>query len=127
MGGSRAPRDLEATYFNMDGRGLAEAFLALGPGILNETLKANNRTWEDFAAIGMHQVSAPYLGRICKILGVPQNQLVETIQDYGNVTSLSFPLQLEKVLAEGRASAGDEFAFVGFAGGISTGLGIVRL
>ena len=127
MGGSRAPRDIDATYFNMDGRSLAEAFLALGPDILNHTLAANNRSWGDFAAIGMHQVSAPYLARICRILGVPRTQIIETIQSTGNITSLSLPFQLELALSDGRLTSGDEFAFIGFAGGISTGLALMQL
>jgi 3-oxoacyl-(acyl-carrier-protein) synthase III len=127
MGGSRHPRDIEATYFNMDGRSLAEAFLALGPDILNSTLAANNRKWNDFAAIGMHQVSAPYMARICRILDVPRAQIVETIQTTGNITSLSMPYQLELALSDGRVKAGDEFAFIGFAGGISTGLALMRI
>ena len=126
-GGSRHPRDLDATYFNMDGRELAESFMALGPAILDKTLKANNLRWSDFPVIGMHQVSATYLPRICKTLEVPRSQLVETIQDYGNVTSLSLPLQLQNAMEAGRVKHGDKFAFIGFAGGISTGLGIFKV
>ena len=127
MGGSRAPRDVEATYFKMDGRSLAEAFLALGSDILNTTLAANDRKWNDFAAIGMHQVSAPYMARICRILEVPRTQIIETIQLTGNITSLSLPYQLELALGDGRVKTGDEFAFIGFAGGISTGLALMKL
>jgi len=126
-GGSRAPRDVEATYFNMDGRSLAEAFLALGPDLLNETLKSAGLAWQDFSFIGMHQVAAPYMNRICRILKVPQDQIIETIQDYGNMTSISFPLQLSLAMESGRVKEGDKFAFIGFAGGISTGLGVFQL
>ena len=38
-GGSRRPRDIDATYFDMDGRKLAKAFMSLGPEILNQTLR----------------------------------------------------------------------------------------
>jgi 3-oxoacyl-(acyl-carrier-protein) synthase III len=126
-GGSRHPRDIDATYFNMDGRELAESFLALGPGILNRTLNANSLEWSDFEVIGMHQVSATYLPRICRTLDVPRGQLVETIQSHGNVTSLSLPLQLQLAMERGRLAAGDLFAFIGFAGGISTGMGVFRI
>lgn len=126
-GGSRGFRDPEATFFDMDGRGLAEAFLELGPEILNRTLAKNKLAWQDFPAIGMHQVSAKYLSKICNVLGVPRSQLIETISYFGNVTSLSLPLQLERAIEGGRLSRGDLFAFIGLAGGISTGLGIMRI
>lgn len=127
MGGSRSPRDVESTYFDMDGRKLANAFMALGPGILNETLAANGLTWNDFKAIGMHQVAAPYIDDICRVLEVPSERVIKTVADYGNMTSATMALQIELAMADGRLEKGDLFAYIGLAGGISTGLGIFRL
>lgn len=127
MGGSRSPRDVESTYFDMDGRKLANAFMALGPGILNETLAANGLAWNDFKAIGMHQVAAPYIDDICRVLEVPSERVIKTVADYGNMTSATMALQIELAMADGRLEKGDLFAYIGLAGGISTGLGIFRL
>jgi 3-oxoacyl-[acyl-carrier-protein] synthase-3 len=111
----------------MDGRKLAEAFMSLGPGILNETLEANGYTWEDFKAVGMHQVAAPYIDDICRVLEVPSDRVIKTIADYGNLTSGTMALQIELGMERGMLSKGDLFAYIGLAGGISTGLGIFRL
>ena len=127
MGGSRSPRDIESTYFDMDGRKLANAFMALGPGILNETLEANGLTWNDFKAIGMHQVAAPYIDDICRVLQVPTEKVIKTVADYGNMTSATMALQIELAISDGRLQKGDLFAYIGLAGGISTGLGIFRI
>ena len=127
MGGSRSPRDIETTYFDMDGRKLANAFMALGPGILNETLEANGLTWDDFKAIGMHQVAAPYIDDICRVLQVPTERVIKTVADYGNMTSATMALQIELGMESGVIGKGDLFAYIGLAGGISTGLGIFRL
>jgi 3-oxoacyl-[acyl-carrier-protein] synthase-3 len=127
MGGSRSPRDVETTYFDMDGRKLANAFMALGPGILNETLEAHRLTWDDFKAIGMHQVAAPYIDDICRVLQVPSERVIKTVADYGNMTSATMALQIELGMESGAISKGDLFAYIGLAGGISTGLGIFRL
>ncbi len=127
MGGSRSPRDIETTYFDMDGRKLAEAFMSLGPGILNETLEANGYTWADFAAIGMHQVAAPYIDEICKVLDVPTEKVIKSVADYGNMTTVTMALQIELGMESGLLKKGDLFAYIGLAGGISTGLGIFRL
>jgi len=127
MGGSRSPRDIESTYFDMDGRKLADAFMSLGPGILTETLEANGYSWNDFKAIGMHQVAAPYIDDICRVLTVPSEKVIKTIADYGNLTSATMAMQIELGMERGILSKGDLFAYIGLAGGISTGLGIFRL
>jgi 3-oxoacyl-[acyl-carrier-protein] synthase-3 len=127
MGGSRSPRDIETTYFDMDGRKLADAFMSLGPGILTETLEANGYSWNDFKAIGMHQVAAPYIDDICRVLTVPSEKVIKTIADYGNLTSATMAMQIELGMESGLLSKGDLFAYIGLAGGISTGLGIFRL
>jgi 3-oxoacyl-[acyl-carrier-protein] synthase-3 len=127
MGGSRSPRDIETTYFDMDGRKLADAFMSLGPGILTETLEANGYSWNDFKAIGMHQVAAPYIDDICRVLTVPSEKVIKTIADYGNLTSATMAMQIELGMEKGLLSKGDLFAYIGLAGGISTGLGIFRL
>jgi len=126
-GGSRRPRDPEATYFDMDGRKLAKAFMSLGPEILNQTLREHNLTWSDFALIGMHQIADPYIDDICRVLEVPTEQIIRTVADHGNMTSTTMILQLELALEQGRLKPGDLFAYVGLAGGISTGLGIFRV
>ncbi len=127
MGGSRSPRDIESTYFDMDGRKLADAFMSLGPGILNETLAGNGYAWGDFTAIGMHQVAAPYVDDICLALDVPSEKVIKTIAEYGNLTSVTMAFQIELGMERGLLSEGDLFAYIGLAGGISTGLGIFRL
>ncbi len=125
-GGSRAPRDIEATYFDMDGAKLSRAFLALGADVVTDTLAETGRTWDDFRFVGMHQISATYLGMVCEVLGVPERRVLSTVANHGNVASLSFPLQLEAAIKRG-LSRGDGFAFAGFGGGISTGLGVFTL
>ncbi len=121
-GGSRHPRDLEATYFNMDGHRLFEAFKTLGCEMLFKKLNTYELNWNDFKHVGMHQVSSIYNGMLLEELGLPENQVVTTIHKYGNLASNSFSVQLETVFED--LKHGDKFAFVGLGGGISTGLGV---
>jgi 3-oxoacyl-[acyl-carrier-protein] synthase-3 len=126
-GGSVAPRDLEATYFNMDGEKLKDAFLDLGRGILDETLERVGLAWTDFAVVCVHQVSAPYRDIFARGAGVPQDKLVRTVEEYGNMASVSLPLQLKVAQDLGRCGPGDLVALVGLAGGVSLGIAVVRL
>jgi 3-oxoacyl-(acyl-carrier-protein) synthase III len=126
-GGSRAVRDIDATYFNIDGRRLYEAFCELGPEIIQSTLAEANMSWDDFKFVAVHQVSSVYMQTIADTLKLPLHLVIETVKSYGNMASASMPLQLELALEQGRVKEGDHFAFVGFGGGISTGMGIFTL
>lgn len=126
-GGSRFPRDIEATYFNMNGSALFEAFKTVGCEMLHNQLANGTVNWNDFAAIGMHQVAKPYNDMLIDTLELPAIKTIQTITDYGNVASNSLPLQLDLALKQGRVREGDKFAFIGLGGGISTGLGVFQL
>ncbi|MFJ5954739.1 3-oxoacyl-ACP synthase III family protein [Paenarthrobacter sp. NPDC092416] len=126
-GGSAFPRDPEATYFSMDGEKLKEAFLDLGCGILDQTLAEADLQWTDFAVVCVHQVSAPYREIFAERAGVPRDRLVPAVEDFGNLASVSLPLQLRLALDSGRCGPGDLVALVGLAGGVSLGMAVVRL
>jgi len=126
-GGSRAPRDIEATYFDMDGHALYKAFKTVGCDMLFSRIKEKSLNWDDFDAIGMHQVSSIYNDMLIKELGIPADKALLTIHEYGNLASNSLPLQLEQALYSGKVHPGGLFCFVGLGGGISTGLGVFSL
>ncbi len=126
-GGSAFPRDPEASYFSMDGEKLKDAFLDLGCGVLDQTLARLDLTWTDFAVVCVHQVSAPYRAIFAARAGVPKELLVPTVEDFGNLASVSLPLQLKLAMDSGRCGPGDLVALVGLAGGVSLGMAVVRL
>ncbi|MGF6833189.1 3-oxoacyl-[acyl-carrier-protein] synthase III [Paenarthrobacter sp. TE4293] len=126
-GGSAFPRDPEATYFSMDGEKLKDAFLDLGCEILDQTLDRLDLSWTDFAVVCVHQVSAPYRGIFAERAGVPTELLVPSVEDFGNLASVSLPLQLKLATDSGRCGPGDLVALVGMAGGVSLGMAVVRL
>lgn len=121
-GGSIAPRDVDATYFNMDGHALFEAFKTVGCEILFKKLHTEELNWDDFVAVGVHQVSSVYNKMLLKELKLSESKVVSTIETHGNLASNSFPAQLEQVFSS--LNKGDRFAFIGLGGGISTGLGV---
>lgn len=126
-GGSAFPRDPEASYFSMDGEKLKDAFLDLGCDVLGETLDALELGWADFSVVCVHQVSAPYREIFAERAGVPRELLVPSVEDFGNLASVSLPLQLKLAVDGGRCGPGDLVALVGLAGGVSLGIAVVRL
>lgn len=126
-GGTMNPRSLEHTYFDMDGRGLQQAFLELGPQPVLDLLEKNDLHWDDFDLVAIHQVALPYLPPIFERLGVPDGKTVMTIADHGNLASVTLPLQLVRARERGMVEPGSLALLIGLAGGISLGLMVVRL
>ena len=125
-GGTMRPRDIDAEYFDMDGRGLQQAFLELGPEPVLGLLRDRGLTWDDFDLVAIHQVALPYLPPIFERLGVPDDRTVITVRDHGNLASVTLPLQLQLARQRGMLHAGSRVLLIGLAGGISLGLVEVR-
>lgn len=126
-GGTMNPRSLEHTYFDMDGQGLQQAFLELGPAPVLDLLERNGLSWDDFDLVAIHQVALPYLPPIFERLGVAPDKSVITIADHGNLASVTLPLQLSIARETGLVGPGSLVLLIGLAGGISLGLMVVRL
>src|SRR5690606_35650403 len=94
-GGTMRTRDLDAEYFDMDGHGLQQAFLELGPEPVLGLLRDRGLSWSDFDLVAIHQVALPYLPPIFERLGVPDDRTVITVAEHGNLASVTLPLQLK--------------------------------
>lgn len=125
-GGTVNPRDPERSYFEIDGSRLREAFLALGPGPVDEALDRAGVTMDDVALVAVHQVAVGYLADVHAALGVPADRTIVTVADHGNLASATLPLQLVTALESGRLRRGDVVLLLGLAGGISMGAMVVR-
>ena len=126
-GGSMNPRSMDHAYFDMDGSGLQQAFLELGPQPVLDLLEKNGLSWDDFDLVAIHQVALPYLPPIFERLGVAEGKSVITIADHGNLASVTLPLQLQLARERGLVAPGSLVLLIGLAGGISLGLMVVRL
>ena len=104
-GGSMHPRGEEWTYFRGDGSRLGEAFIAVGPGILEDAFRATGTTIDDYARVLVHQVTIPFLKVFCKKTGVPGDKLVVTLPDLGNMAAATLPVQLALAQARGDVRA----------------------
>ncbi len=126
-GGSMDPHAANGSHFDMDGPALQRAFLALGPDAVLGTLRELDLEWSDFDLVAIHQVALPYLTPIFERLGVADDKTIVTIEDHGNLASVTLPLQLVLAREAGTISAGSLVALIGLAGGISLGVMVLRL
>jgi acyl-CoA:acyl-CoA alkyltransferase len=83
-------------------------------------------TWDDFAAVCVHQASLPMLWEFCDLVGIPQGKVVVTIAQHGNLVAATLPVQLAQCVESGRVRRGDLIALVGLASGTSAGTVVAR-
>ncbi len=125
-GGTAHPRDLDKTYFHIDGGRLRAAFDSIPAEEVHRALKADGLQVTDFAALLVHQVAMPYLDTVVERLGLPRDLVVETLPEHGNCASASLPLAWQQAANAGTPSPGDLVLLLGLAGGISVGTMAVR-
>lgn len=121
-GGTMYPRGDEHTYIRGDGAALKRAFAADGPGIIRHALREAGMTYNDFAAILVHQVSLPYLREFMATTGIPPEKVVVTLPQYGNMAAASLPVAFTLAQEAGRIRPGDRVLWIGLAAGISIGV-----
>ncbi len=83
-------------------------------------------SWDDFAAVCVHQATLPTLWWFCDQVRIPQAKVVVTIAQHGNLVAATLLVQLARVVASGRVRRGDLVALVGLASGASAGIVVVR-
>ncbi|MFG2640192.1 3-oxoacyl-ACP synthase III family protein [Streptomyces sp. NPDC048370] len=116
-GGSRHPRGDEHTYFQGDGGELREVFEKVGTSVIDRMRHRTGLDWRHFRHVLVHQVTVPYLERFVEITGVPEDRLVVTVPELGNIASATLGVQLDRV--QGDLRSGDRVLFVGLGGGVS--------
>lgn len=126
-GGANSRDPVADGYIRGDGRTLMESVVRGIRPQLDTALARTGLSRDDFAVFCVHQVGLPHLRVFLEGSGVPEDKLVVTIADHGNVASCSLPLQLSLALESGRCGPGDKVAFIGLAGGTSIGVVLAEL
>jgi 3-oxoacyl-[acyl-carrier-protein] synthase-3 len=121
-GGSMHPRGDEWTYIQGDGSLLKDAFFEVGPAILQDALAATGTTCADYQRVLVHQVSMPFIRTFLDMSGVPQEKIVVTLPELGNMGAASLPVAFAVAEERGEIHRGDRLMWIGLAGGISMGV-----
>ncbi len=121
-GGANSRDPVADGYIRGEGRALMDGVVRGIRPQLDTALARTGLRREDFAVFFVHQVGLPHLRVFVEHSGVPEDKLVVTVADHGNVASCSLPLQLSLALESGRCGPGDKVAFIGLAGGTSIGV-----
>lgn len=81
---------------------------------------------EDIDHFVFHQANERILSQAVKRLGVPDERVVHTLRETGNISSACIPLALDRLANTGALHAGDTIALVGFGAGLDVGGYLLR-
>jgi 3-oxoacyl-[acyl-carrier-protein] synthase-3 len=92
-------------------------FEKTGLAIVGEALAKSEIEWGDISRVLVHQVTVPYVKRFMEATGAPEDKLVHTIADHGNMASATLGVQLSKTWSD--LKPGELVLMVGLGGGVS--------
>ncbi|MEL7310672.1 MAG: beta-ketoacyl-ACP synthase III [Pseudomonadota bacterium] len=94
--------------------------------IVDETLEANDIDKSDIDWLIPHQANIRIIKATAKRLAMPMEQVVLTVQEYGNTSAASVPMALDAAVRDGRVQRGQLLLLEAFGGGFTWGSALVR-
>ncbi|MCW2974608.1 MAG: Beta-ketoacyl-acyl-carrier-protein synthase [Thermoleophilia bacterium] len=126
-GGSRHGHDMDKLYFEGDGGALRRAVEEIGARVMPEAFIASGVTFDDFDAVCIHQVSVAGLDIAIEFSGIGPERWMRSVPQFGNISSVTLPLQLDTAIQQGTVGAGSNVLMIGLAAGVSMGVMMVTL
>lgn len=126
VGRERAADPAFAPYLHQRGR---EVFKFAVTHIVSELRHLEEQTGvalDDISHFVFHQANRRIIDAGVERLGIPQDKVVYTIGDAGNISSACIPLSLDRLNREGKLKEGDLVALFGFGAGLVTGATLLR-
>jgi len=92
----------------------------------NELLKMEGMSIGDLDWFVPHSANMRIIEAICNRVDFPVEKALESISDFGNTSSASIPLALDKGVRAGKVKPGDKVMLLGFGGGLAYAGAIVE-
>ena len=84
-------------------------------------LKANNLSSKDISFFIPHQANLRIINAVGASLEFEEEQIVITVQKYGNTSAASIPMAIDEIYKQGRLKNGDLLLLDAFGGGLTWG------
>ncbi len=91
---------------------------------VKKLLEKNNLTNENINHFIPHQANYRIIKAVGDALNLSEEQIILTIQKYGNTSAASIPMAMNDAYEEGRIKAGDIILFDAFGSGLTWGSAI---
>ncbi len=126
-GGCISPRNPEAYYFICDGLKLNSLALKHVPDAISKALEKSGYQLNDIDLVIPHQVSLSVIEHIARLISYPIENIMVTLDAYGNNGAASVPIALSKAIQDGRVGKGSLILLVVGAAGFSAGSMVIRI
>lgn len=107
--------------FEMKGKEIFKLSSKLLPGFVSDLLETAQCTFNDIKLVIPHQTSLLALKLFQKRLNLTPDQMMITVEKYGNTIASAIPMALHDAIEEKRIQRGDTVLLVGTAAGLSLG------
>jgi len=121
-GGTLMVRDNSRSYFECDSAGLQALAIEHIPPLVEKTLAEVNWDLSEVRRIFPHQVSKGVTEALCSAIGYDRDQVMVTLDRFGNNAAASIPLALSLASEQGLISKGDKLLLVCGAAGFTAGV-----
>ena len=121
-GGTLCPFDLSKNYFVSHSADINRLAIRHIPPAVKGMIAANGWSFEDIDLVVPHQVTRSITERLMKIVGLPIEKAMITVNKYGNTAAASVPIAFADAVEEGRIQEGSNVMMVGGASGFSVGI-----
>lgn len=130
-GGSLHPASHETVdkgmhYIHQEGREVFKYAVKGMASVTTELLQRNGLAPADVALFVPHQANVRIIEAVRERLGLRPEQVVITMDRFGNTTSASIPSALRVALDEGRVKRGDPIVLCSFGAGFTWGATLLR-
>ncbi|REL27188.1 ketoacyl-ACP synthase III [Thalassotalea euphylliae] len=94
--------------------------------IVKETLAANNLDKSDIDWLVPHQANLRIIKATAKKLNMPMDQVVVTLDKYGNTSAATIPTALDEAVRDGRIQRGQTLLLEAFGSGFTWGSALIK-
>jgi 3-oxoacyl-[acyl-carrier-protein] synthase-3 len=121
-GGTVAPRDITASYFNSESKKLLKFAYQTIPQVIKRFIEENKVDFQEVDLVFAHQASEGIIKKICKKVDFPYDKCQNGLKNFGNTGAASIPISLSVANTKGLLTPGQKILLVGGAAGFSTGI-----
>lgn len=109
-----------------NGRGVYKWAVSSVPNIIEETLHKGQFQLEDLDWFVPHSANARMIESICERSNIHSDKALMSLSYYGNTSSATIPLSINKAITENKIKKGDHLLLVGFGGGLTYSSSLIK-
>jgi 3-oxoacyl-[acyl-carrier-protein] synthase-3 len=94
--------------------------------VVEQTLAANNMDKSELDWLVPHQANFRIINAIAKKLNMPLDNVVVTLEKYGNTSAATVPTALDTAIRDGRIQRGQNLLLEAFGGGFAWASALVK-